>query len=85
LLWRLRRATSIETGLFHIQNEIVQTHASTKQIQPRPKDRVVKALFRHRETTSAFQPIIRAVTAATIATPAKMKDSLALSRHLAHE
>jgi hypothetical protein len=52
LLWRLRRATSIETRLFQIQNEIVRTPASSKQIQPRPKDRAVKALCRHREPAS---------------------------------
>jgi len=52
LLWRLRRATSIETRLFQIQNEIVRTPASSKQIQPRPKDRTVMALFRNGEPTT---------------------------------
>jgi hypothetical protein len=52
LLWRLRRATSIETGLFQIQSEIVRTHASSKQIQPKPKQRAIKALFRRCEPTT---------------------------------
>jgi hypothetical protein len=47
LLWRLRRATSIETGLFQIQEEIMRERRRSSQTQP--KDRAVMVPFRRRE------------------------------------
>jgi hypothetical protein len=52
LLWRLRRATSIETGLFQIQAEIIREPSRSKQTQPRSQDRTVMALFRRRKPTA---------------------------------
>ena len=48
LLWRLRRATSIETGLLQIQGEILREFRQTRQAQPQSDDRVLRALFRVR-------------------------------------
>lgn len=49
LLWRLRRATSIETGLFQIENQLMRKRRHTRQNQPRSQDRTVMALFGRRE------------------------------------
>jgi hypothetical protein len=49
LLWRLRRATSIETGLFQIQNEVMRERRRSRQTGPSSQDRAVMALFRRRE------------------------------------
>ena len=48
LLWRLRRATSIETGLLQIQGEILRDFRQTRSAQPQSEDRVLSALFRVR-------------------------------------
>jgi len=37
LLWRLRRATSIETGLLQIRDEVPTNHADTDTEAPRPE------------------------------------------------
>jgi hypothetical protein len=52
LLWRLRRATSIETGLFQIQAEIMRERSHSKRTQPRSQDRTVMALFQRRKPTA---------------------------------
>jgi hypothetical protein len=44
-LWRLRRATTIETGLFEIQAAHLRDYRQNRTILPRPHD-VVHALFR---------------------------------------
>jgi hypothetical protein len=44
-LWRLRRATTIETGLFEIQATHLRDYRQNRTIQPRPHD-VVHAMFR---------------------------------------
>ena len=48
LLWRLRRATSIETGLFQIQDEITRERRQTNHPLA-SQDRAVMTLFRFRE------------------------------------
>jgi hypothetical protein len=48
LLWRLRRATSIETSLLQIQGEILREFRQTGQIRPQSDGRVLGALFRVR-------------------------------------
>src|SRR4051812_43272017 len=47
LLWRLRRTTSIETGLMQIEGEILREHDRTRQKTPR--DGALTALFRLRK------------------------------------
>ena len=44
LLWRLRRATTIETGLFEIQADHLSNFRSTHQISPASRE-IVYALF----------------------------------------
>jgi hypothetical protein len=44
LLWRLRRATTIETGLFEIQAEHLSDFRKARQISP-PSREIVYALF----------------------------------------
>jgi hypothetical protein len=44
LLWRLRRATTIETGLFEIQADHLSDFRKTHQISPTPRE-IVYALF----------------------------------------
>jgi hypothetical protein len=45
LLWRLRRATTMETGLFEIQAEHLRDYRQSHQLRPDSLD-VVQALFR---------------------------------------
>ena len=47
LLWRLRRATTIETGLFEIQAEHLSNFRKTHQISPASRD-IVCALFKRK-------------------------------------
>jgi hypothetical protein len=44
LLWRLRRAAAIETGLLQIQNEILREAKHAQAIQPQNHDRVLDAI-----------------------------------------
>ena len=44
LLWRLRRAAAIETGLLQIQSEIQREARHAQAIQPRHHDRVLEAI-----------------------------------------
>ena len=44
LLWRLRRATTMETGLFEIQAEHLSSYRQTRQLLPNSRD-VIHALF----------------------------------------
>jgi hypothetical protein len=44
LLWRLRRATTIETGLFEIQADHLSNFRKTQQISPASRD-IVYAFF----------------------------------------
>ena len=46
LLWRLRRATAIETGLLQIQGEILRELRQARGTQTPPSDRVVDAIAR---------------------------------------
>jgi hypothetical protein len=45
LLWRLRRATTMETGLFEIQAEHLRDYRQARQLLPDSRD-VVRAMFR---------------------------------------
>jgi hypothetical protein len=44
LLWRLRRATTMETGLFEIQAEHLSSYRQTRQLLPNSRD-VIHAVF----------------------------------------
>jgi hypothetical protein len=44
LLWRLRRATTMETGLFEIQAEHLRSYQQTRQLLPHSQD-VIRAAF----------------------------------------
>jgi hypothetical protein len=54
LLWRLRRATSVETGLFEIQANHLSEFRQTHQIFPTTSE-VVEALFRSTNSVSFDQ------------------------------
>jgi hypothetical protein len=51
LLWRLRRATAMETGLFEIQAEHLSGFRESRKLQPASRD-VVYALFRRTDPGS---------------------------------
>src|SRR5262249_36007935 len=53
LLWRLRRATTIETGLFEIQADRLKDVRKPRQISPAPNE-IVYALF---NASSDRQPV----------------------------
>jgi hypothetical protein len=55
LLWRLRRATSIETGLLQIQEEFWPEPSRTAQTEP-SQDRGVTTIFRPGQQTSSRSP-----------------------------
>src|SRR5215472_9571274 len=52
VLWRLRRATTIETGLFEIQAEHLCDYRQNRQLQLDSRD-VIHAVFRRRDSFSA--------------------------------
>jgi hypothetical protein len=52
LLWRLRRTTSIETGLMQIEGEVLREQEQAKQKQKTPRDGALTALFRLRKRAS---------------------------------
>jgi hypothetical protein len=47
ILWRLRRATKMETGLFEIQAEHLRDHREKRQLLPDSRD-VIHAVFQRR-------------------------------------
>jgi hypothetical protein len=53
LLWRLRRATAIETGLLQIQSEILRESRQMGGAQPQPHDR---RIFRFSAGPAGIQP-----------------------------
>jgi len=54
LLWRLRRATAIETGLLQIQSKILREIKQARGTPTQPRDRILDAVARFAE-----QPCIR--------------------------
>src|SRR6516165_726199 len=44
ILWRLRRATMMETGLFEIQAEHLSSYRQTRQLPPKSQD-IIDAVF----------------------------------------
>src|SRR6516165_7995466 len=51
ILWRLRRATTMETGLFEIQAEHMREYRQNCRVAPKSHD-VIHALFRPGDSTS---------------------------------
>jgi hypothetical protein len=69
LLWRLRRATTVETGLFEIQAEHLREYRHARQVLPASRD-VVYALFGRAESISKDRdPASYSITNATGAVP----------------
>src|SRR6516164_2750817 len=66
LLWRLRRATTIETGLFEIQADHLSNFRKTHQISPTSRE-IVYALF---NANSDRQAASHGVTNTTETSPA---------------
>jgi hypothetical protein len=56
LLWRLRRATAIETGLLQIQSEILREIKQARGTQTLPHDRVLDAIARFTDEMPGIQP-----------------------------
>jgi hypothetical protein len=56
LLWRLRRATAIESGLLQIQSQILREIRQARVTQPQFRDRVVDALARLGEREPYIRP-----------------------------
>ena len=52
LLWRLRRATTMETGLFEIQAEHLRDYRQSRQLLPDSRD-IIHAVFGRADSTSA--------------------------------
>ena len=54
LLWRLRRATTMETGLFEIQAEHLRDYRQNRQLLPDSRD-VIHAVFRRADSVARMQ------------------------------
>jgi len=52
ILWRLRRATTMETGLFEIQAQHLHDYRQSRQLLPNSRD-VIHAVFRRTDSVSA--------------------------------
>ena len=63
VLWRLRRATTMETGLFEIQADYLSGFRQARQVNPASRE-VVHALFGRADPVS-FGPTSRSVTNGT--------------------
>jgi len=72
LLWRLRRATTIETGLFEIQADHLSNFRRTHEISPASRE-IVYALF---NTNSDRQATSHSVTNATKTSPSSRLTSV---------
>ena len=53
ILWRLRRATTMETGLFEIQAQHLRDYQKNRQLPGHSND-VIQALFRRDDSTSGY-------------------------------
>ena len=69
LLWRLRRATTMETGLFEIQADYLREFRQGCQVNPASRE-VVYALFGRADPVS-FDPTSHGITNGTEAVPAR--------------
>src|SRR5262249_2380364 len=53
ILWRLRRATTMETGLFEIQAQHLRDYRQNCRLAPKAND-IIRAFFRPRDSTSLY-------------------------------
>jgi hypothetical protein len=53
ILWRLRRVTTMETGLFEIQAQYLRDYRQNCRVAPKSHD-VIQALFRPGDSTSLY-------------------------------
>ena len=74
LLWRLRRATTIETGLFEFQADYLREFRQGCQVNPASRE-VVYALFGRADPVS-FDPTSHAITNETEAVPSSGSSSV---------
>ena len=74
LLWRLRRATTIETGLFEFQADYLREFRQGRQVNPASRE-VVYALFGRADPVS-FDPISHGITNETEAVPSSGSSSV---------
>jgi hypothetical protein len=61
LLWRLRRATTMETGLFEIQAKHLRDYRQNSQLLPNSRD-IIHAVFQRADTVSAHAASDNAVS-----------------------
>ena len=61
VLWRLRRATTMETGLFEIQAEHLRDYRQSRQLLPDSRE-VIHAVFRPTDSADAHTDSHRAVS-----------------------
>jgi hypothetical protein len=61
ILWRLRRATSMETGLFEIQTEHLRDYRQKRQLLQEPRD-VIDPVFRRADSASVHTTSHNAVS-----------------------
>jgi len=82
LLWRLRRATTIETGLFEIQANPLFDVKRASQLRPASRE-VVYALFRRADTVHDVDcdPAAEGTTGATAATLSSKSTETGAIRH----
>src|SRR5262249_59255750 len=52
ILWRLRRATTMETGLFEIQAQHLHDYRQSRQLRPNSRE-VIHAVFRRTDSVRA--------------------------------
>ena len=82
LLWRLRRATIMETGLFEIQASHLIGFRQARQVNTASRE-VVRALFGPADSAS-FDPTSHSITNETEAYPGPVEPSVEPNADLAH-
>jgi hypothetical protein len=83
LLWRLRRATTIETGLFEIQADHLSDYRKTHQISPASRE-IVYALFdANADRQAVSQSVANLTQMSPTSTPALTRGQVASDVELA--
>jgi hypothetical protein len=73
LLWRLRRATTMETGLFEMQANQLREFRQARQIDPDSR-KIVYAMFaRANQSTAEPDPTSHRITTGTEPVPSSVK------------
>jgi hypothetical protein len=65
ILWRLRRATTMETGLFEIQAQHLRDYGQNRQLLPNSRE-VIHTVFRRAESASGDAASLSAVNIKTL-------------------